>query len=150
MADNYIERLQRLQRFNRFRQQRVPRLFRDRANPLEMLSRVEIRERYRFFPETIVMIVASLFPALDTPTGRSMPLPPLLSLLVTLQFFATGAHHLLIAEIHGISRPSVGRAIDRVTHALCGLMGTHIYMSRDDAEKRAKKRQFYSIAGIKL
>ena len=117
MADNYIERLQRLQRFYRFRQQRVPRLFSDRANPLEMLSRVEIREKYRFLPETIVMIVASVFPALDTPTGRSMPLPPL---LVTLQFFAMGAHHLLIAEIHGISRPSVGRAIDRVTHALCG------------------------------
>ncbi|XP_052807745.1 putative nuclease HARBI1 [Mya arenaria] len=148
MADNYVDRFQRLQRIAMYGQQRVPRVFKDRANPLERLSRVEVRERYRFYPETIVMIVGVVFNELDAVTRRSLPLPPLLSVLVTLQFFATGAHHLLIAEIHGISRPSVGRAIDRVTNALCRHINRFISMPVDDAEIRIKKKEFYSIAGF--
>ncbi|XP_052778725.1 putative nuclease HARBI1 [Mya arenaria] len=148
MADNYVDIFQRLQRFAMYGQQRIPRVLKDRAKPLESLSGVEVRERYRFYPETIVMIVGVVFNELDAATRRSLRLPPLLSVLVTLQFFATGAHHLLIAEIHGISRPSVGRAIDRITNALCRHINKFISMPVNDAERRIEKKEFYSIAGF--
>ncbi|KAH3894461.1 hypothetical protein DPMN_018618 [Dreissena polymorpha] len=81
------------------------RVFRDRTNPLETLSPMEIRERYRFFPETILFLVNML--NLERATERSCPLPPLISTLAALHFLATGTHHIVTAGLHGISRSSV-------------------------------------------
>ncbi|XP_053391145.1 uncharacterized protein LOC128553974 [Mercenaria mercenaria] len=72
------------------------RFFKDRSNPLEVLSRDEVRERYRFFPETIVYICGLL--DLARPTQRSQPLLTLLTTLVSLHYFATNCHHIVTAD----------------------------------------------------
>ncbi|KAH3755829.1 hypothetical protein DPMN_190528 [Dreissena polymorpha] len=102
----FVNRVNRLRR-----RQLIERGFADRSIPLEVLSSEEVRERYRFRPETIYFIVGIVFNDLDTPTRRSLPVPPLLSVLISLQFFATGCHHLLLTAIHGVSRCSVGRSV---------------------------------------
>ena len=86
MAD-FERRMQRLRRYNAFH--RVPRVIKDRTNPLETLSEGEVYERYRFMPASIVLLVNLLINGIDCPTNRSMPLPPMLCVLVTLQFFAS-------------------------------------------------------------
>ncbi|KAH3786771.1 hypothetical protein DPMN_164880 [Dreissena polymorpha] len=57
-------------------------------------------------------IVEVLFPFLVRPTKRSLPLPPLLSVLVTLYVFAPGAHYVVIGDVHGVSAPSVCRSVE--------------------------------------
>ncbi|KAH3896012.1 hypothetical protein DPMN_020183 [Dreissena polymorpha] len=86
----FVDRINRLRR-----RQLIERVVADRSNPLEVLSAEEVRERYRFCPETIHFIVGVVFNVLDSPTSRSLPVPTLLSVLTALQFFATGCHHLL-------------------------------------------------------
>ncbi|XP_052224249.1 uncharacterized protein LOC127839897 [Dreissena polymorpha] len=124
---------------------RIERVFQDRLNPLEVLSDEEIVRRYRFRSRTIMDIVEVLFPFLERPTKRSSPLPPLLSVLVTLYFFASGAHYVVIEDVHGVSAPSICRSVNSVVKLLAR-MGLHrIKFPRVLGDTKAK---FYSIAGI--
>jgi hypothetical protein len=142
MAD-IVRRLRRI----RYIRNRLPfdnRVFRDRANPLESLSREEIRDRYRFYPESVIYLCQLV--NLERDTKRSSPLPPLLTTLVALHFFATGTHHIVTATLHGISRSSVCRAVKQFTDALCELINQFVNMPVGDALTTVQ-RAFYNIAG---
>ncbi|XP_052791682.1 putative nuclease HARBI1 [Mya arenaria] len=122
-----------------------PRVFQDRSNPLETLSSHEIFQRYRFRPHSILLLVNILFPYLERATGRSCPLPPLLSVLVSLHFLATGAHYIVVGDVHGISASSVCLAIKTTVAILSGVARKKIQFRRD---LDAVKAEFFSIAGF--
>ena len=124
---------------------RVPRVFKDRSNPLEDLSSDEVFRRYRFRPETILFLM-SLLPSLNSKTKRNCAVPPLLQLLVTLRYLATGSMHLLIGDSVGLSRSTVGRIVRRVTHLLCDLSSQFIKFPTNQAAVQVKNG-FTAIAG---
>ena len=124
---------------------RIERVFQDRLNPLEILSDEEVFRRYRFRGQTIMDIVEVVFPFLERPTKRSSPLPPLLSVLVTLYFLASGAHYVVIGDVHGVSAPSVCRSVKCVVRLLAR-MGVH--RIRFPEQLGDTKAKFYSSAGI--
>ena len=140
MAD-LERRIQRLRRFSR-----IPRVIPDRNNPLEVLSASEIRERYRFFPESIMFVVGFLHSSIESATLRSSPLPPLLTVLCMLQFYASGCHYIIIADRHGVSKSSVCRAIKKGTLALCGHVRQWVKWPQT-ADANTIKREFFNIAG---
>lgn len=125
---------------------RRPRVFRDRSNPLENYTADEVFERYRFRPETIIYIVGIL-PNLQKPTGRNNPLPPLLQLLVSLRYFATGAIHLLVGDSLNISRSTAGRCIRDVAEKLFRLSSTFIKFPTGRVANDVKT-SFSKIAGF--
>ncbi|XP_052260338.1 putative nuclease HARBI1 [Dreissena polymorpha] len=125
------------------------RVFRDRTNPLETLSPMEIRERYRFFPETILFLVNML--NLERATERSCPLPPLISTLAALHFLATGTHHIVTAGLHGISR---SRTVQKQFYNIAGFPqvvgvvdGTHIRIQAPSANEDdyMNRKGFHSL-----
>lgn len=136
----YRRRRQQRQRLRR------PRVFRDRTNPLEVLEEDEVFERYRFRPQTIGYIL-TLLPELMSPTKRNMPLPPLLQLLITLRFLATGAIHQLIGDSLSVSRATMNRVIRNVTFHLCQLAGRFIRFPHGDLANEVKTG-FARIAGL--
>jgi hypothetical protein len=77
-------------RQRRYRQRVVHNRLVDRENPLEMMPETEIFKRFGFRPDTILFIVGLLEPILKRDMLRSCALPPLLQVLVTLRFLATG------------------------------------------------------------
>jgi hypothetical protein len=125
---------------------RKPRTFRDRSNPLETLSEEEVFVRYRFRPHTIIYIM-TLLPDLTTSTNRNCPIPPLLQLLVTLRFLATGAIHLLVADSVNISRASANRIIRNITLFLSRLCPQFIKFPRGVSANETKSG-FAKIAGL--
>ena len=135
-------RLQRLRQ--RIRDLPIPRVFQDRSNPLETLSPPEVFQRYRFRPPSILILLDILFPHLERATGRSCPLPPLLSLLVCLHFLATGAHYIVVGDVHGISASSVCRAIKTTVSVLSRVARESIRFRRD---VDAMKAEFFTISG---
>lgn len=143
MADRQLDRYYR---YRRFRLPRRPRVFTDRNNPLEILDVESVRKRYRFFPDSIMILVGIVEPTIGTATMRSNPLPPLLTVLCCLQFFATGAHHIVIAQAHGVSRSAVGKAIHAVSVILAGLLNRYVKFPTG-LEIESVKRKFYSVAG---
>ncbi|WAR07780.1 LOW QUALITY PROTEIN: HARB1-like protein, partial [Mya arenaria] len=144
MADRQLDRYYR---YRRFRLPRRPRVFTDRNNPLEILDVESVRKRYRFFPDSIMILVGIVEPTIGTATMRSNPLPPLLTVLCCLQFFATGAHHIVIAQAHGVSRSAVGKAIHAVSVILAGLINRYVKFPTG-LEIESVKRKFYSVAGF--
>ena len=106
---------------------------------------MEIRERYRFFPETILFLVNML--NLERATERSCPLPPLISTLAALHFLATGTHHIVTAGLHGISRSSVSRAVKQFTDSVCLHLNDFVFFPNIENVQRTVQKQFYNIAG---
>ncbi|XP_061192286.1 uncharacterized protein LOC133200516 [Saccostrea echinata] len=121
-------------------QHRRPRLFKDRSNPLEDLEDDEVYDRFRFRPQTIIFILG-LFPVLSRPTNRNHPLPPLIQLLLSLRYFATGAVHILIGDSLDISQSSSGRCIRAVAGQLANLARRFVvFPTNNDAA--STKRDF--------
>jgi len=119
------------------------RVFRDRLTPLEVYSEDEIFSRYRFRPHSIEILVRLVSGDLARDTRRSQPLPPLLCVLVTLQFLATGAHYVVIGDVHGLSASSVCRAVRQVVRFFARL-GQQRTAMRADSQRC--KSEFYTIA----
>jgi hypothetical protein len=105
----------------------VERIIPDIINPLEFLSRTDVRERYRFEPESILFMLQLISKSTGFDTFRSLPLPPIISLLVTLN----RAHYLIIGDRHGVSKSSVSRAIKRTSTAICAIRKKCIHFPSD-------------------
>lgn len=124
-----------------------PRVFVDRTNPLETLNEDEVFRRFRFRPRTIIFIVGLIENVVTHRTKRSLALPPLLQVLVTLRFLATGAFQQLIGDsLNRISQPTISRIVRRVTRALTSLVKDFIKFPTGRAATTVKQ-EFGSIAG---
>lgn len=104
----------------------------DRQNPLENLPKCEVFQRFRFRPQTIFYIVALLNPFIQRDTLRNSPLNPILQVLITLRYLATGGFYSLISDTFSSispTPPSVCRIVRNVCYALCELSRQFIKMS---------------------
>ncbi|KAJ4425432.1 hypothetical protein ANN_28047 [Periplaneta americana] len=86
--DEFIEFYNENENENVFRPNK--RYIRDMENPLEMYSDQQFKRRYRFNKNTIVDILVPLIENHNT-TMRSLPISPLLKILVALRFYATAS-----------------------------------------------------------
>ncbi|KAJ8319616.1 hypothetical protein KUTeg_002833 [Tegillarca granosa] len=123
------------------------RVFLDRKNPMDYLRDEEIFARYRFSRHTIFYITDLVSARLVHPTRRSVPLTPLLQVLVFLRFLATGDFHLLIGESINISKDTAGRCIRRVSEVIVSLAGQCIVFPKGD-DARQRKAGFFAVAEI--
>jgi hypothetical protein len=139
----------RCQRHHRRYRQRVAnnRLV-DRENPLEMMPETKMFKRFRFRPDTILFIVGLLLePMLKRDTLRSCALPPLLQVLVTLRFLATGGFYSLIADtFNSVSAPSMCRVVGDVCRGLCQIAWRFVRMTSGTRAEETKQ-QLYVIGG---
>lgn len=106
-----------LQRRRR-RAMRRNRIFRDRTHPLEEFTDTKIFQKFRFRRQEIFDIVDSVSDDLEYVLPRKGSLTPVLQVLLALRFYATGAFQDVVADLIGVSQPTVCRAVSRVTDAL--------------------------------
>ncbi|KAJ8309921.1 hypothetical protein KUTeg_011786 [Tegillarca granosa] len=116
-------------------------------NPLNGLTDGDIFCRYRFRRETTIFLVTLLSPAIQYHTSRSMAVPPLIQILATLRFLATGSFYRLVGDSLGLSIASVARSVDRVTSAVCRLSRTYIKFPTGQYLSDTKKK-FFELAGF--
>ena len=123
------------------------RHLRDRSNPLEELSAHEVKERYRFYLETIIFLVQTLNADLERPTLRSSPLPVLLQVCVALRFLATGSFLITVGDTVGsVSKSTVSRVVKHFIHSVIRRLGWKIAFPRGEEARRVKDA-FFEIAG---
>ncbi|KAJ8305399.1 hypothetical protein KUTeg_015944 [Tegillarca granosa] len=115
-------------------------------NPLNGLTDEDIFCRYRFRRETILFLVTLLSPAIQYHTSKSMAVSPLIQILATLRFLATGSFYRLVGDSLGLSIASVARSVDRVTSAVCRLSRTFIKFPTGQYLSDTKKK-FFELAG---
>lgn len=72
--------------------ERIPkRYLRDLENPVEFFREDEFKIRYRFSKTTVMEVILPIIGnRLDKVNNRGLPFPPLLQLLLSLRFYATG------------------------------------------------------------
>ncbi|XP_071803685.1 putative nuclease HARBI1 [Asterias amurensis] len=99
--------------------QRQRRVFRDRQNPLELFTPVQIWARYRFRPATIVGLAQALSAELEHPTDNNHALPPLLQVCLALRYLSSGTFAIVVGDTCPVvSPPTAWRAIDRTVNTI--------------------------------
>lgn len=138
-----------LHNYNRRGLQRQ-RIFRDRTQPLEIYSDIELYQRYRFTRLGCLSIIDRLQAQLEHPTNRSRALSPSSQVFIALRFYASGSKSALAecASLHGCSKSSASRALRRVTTALVNIRHEEIKFPTTPAAVAAAQREFFQVAGF--
>ena len=109
-------------------EERVPhRKFRDRLNPFEFYDNSEFSQRYRFSKESVIYLNGKVGPAIKHGSERNFAVPPLLQLLVALQFYATGCFQMVDGDLFGVHKSTVCRIVSRVSKAIASLKAQYIH-----------------------
>ena len=78
------------------RAMRRERIFRDTTNSLEIYDDFELIERFRFDRHTILQTTQLLQDDLESSIFRNKVIPPLIKVLISLRFFASGSFQIII------------------------------------------------------
>ena len=120
------------------------RIFRDRTHPLEIYDDITLVKKFRLHRQAILDITDSVCNELEYALPRKGSLSPVLQVLLTLRFYATGAFQDVIADLIGVSQPTVCRTVSRVTNALSRQVGQWISMpNQRDAD--INKQKFFAM-----
>ena len=131
-----------LRRWARRREQEI--IFRTRINVFGM-GDAEVYRTYRFSREAILEITRFLQDDLTSPTLRTHAVQPLVKVLATLHFLATGSFQRTSALSAGMSQPTVSRCVHQVIPAILRHM-SHLFIKPSQEVQRMKTMQdFYAI-----
>jgi len=108
----------------------------------------EVYQSTRFPRPAVLELCDMLTHQLQHPTGRSNALSVDTQILVALQFFATGTFQWMVWSASGVTQSSVCRAIDRVSKALCDIVGNFIMVPTEQSELLKIKVAFSDVVGF--
>ena len=141
MAD--IRRIRR--RFGRNYRVRVEHVIPDRQNPLEYLRDDDIFSRFRFSRETIYFITGLVAMDIQNATDRGGALPPLLMVLITLRYLATGTFESVIGDLFNVAQSTVSRTLRRTLTAFA-IKAAQMISFPNDEDARRVKAGFFEVA----
>ena len=131
----------------RARRHRVPRVVRDRRNPLNFMDKRELFKKYRLNRAAIVDLCAELNADLSRPTRRACSLPVSLQIVIALRYYGTGSLQ-AVTDVHGVGKMSVSRCVHSVSAALARRVNNYISCPTTDAAIRTVKDTFFHVAGF--
>lgn len=123
------------------------RIFRERLNPMDVLTDQELIMNYRFDRRTIYDLAEMVEEDLQPQTMRNHALLPVMQILIALRFFACGTFHSVLAEVFHVHFSTVSRVVYRVARALCRKINRFIKFP-DHAEQNDFAIRFHAIAGF--
>ena len=133
------------------RQQQIPRLFRDRTNPLDYMTDTQIVHNYRLDRESIYELCHELEAELARPTRRVHALPVSLQvMMIALRYFASGSYMNVIGYAHGVSKTSVSRSIHSTAKNIAKNIGLYIQFPMTNTERQSVMFNFYDIKEFPL
>jgi len=106
---------------------------------MERYDDIEFYTRFRFHRVDILTLVEEVAEELQL-QNRTGALPPILQVLLTLRFYASGSFQAVCAELISVSQPTASRTISRVTAAFLKLVPRWIkFPSQKEADKSKQK-----------
>ena len=123
------------------------RIFRDRTHPLEIYTDNKVFKKFRFHRHAMLELTESVEDEIIDVLLRKGALTPLLQVLLTLRFYATGTFQDVVGGLIGVSQVTASRTITRVTDVLVRHVPEWIRMpTRREAD--IAKRRFYAMQGL--
>ena len=123
------------------------RVFRDRRSQLEVFDDAALRKRERFSRQGIMNIIDLIAPDIEHPTKRNYALLPYQQVLIALQYYATGAFHMVVRDLLQVRQSTAFRAIHRVTNALCRRIHDVVKLPDENTLPQIKDG-FYQLQGF--
>ena len=124
----------------------VPRAryyLRDRSNPLEDLQDIEFHQRFRFSKDTVLSILEMIRDDITPLSDRDANIPPMLKLLASLSFFATGSFQSVTGDLLNISQTSVSRILCNVSKAIAAHHHVHLLPFQQEMSFQLKSTSFH-------
>ncbi|XP_030749561.1 putative nuclease HARBI1 [Sitophilus oryzae] len=116
----------------------------DAENPIEFYEDQAFCYRYRFSKTFVLNVLLPLVAnSLD-----SEPVSPLIQLLTSLRYYATGDFQLVNGDLRGISRESVSLIIKNVSEGIARHLRDYIQHPKYLEQKQRNVRLFQAIAGF--
>ncbi|XP_046572439.1 putative nuclease HARBI1 [Haliotis rubra] len=123
------------------------RIYRNRTAPLDLFDDAELVNRYRLSRRAIQEVIELCRPELERATQRSRALNPDLQVLITLRYLGKGGFQSELADLHGVSQPTVSRAIGTTVDILSRKLD-RIRFPKDATSQREVKQVFHALAGF--
>ncbi|VEN50693.1 unnamed protein product [Callosobruchus maculatus] len=99
--------------------EQVPRRYvRDMGNPLEIYNEREFKKRFRFSKDVLQNVLVPLIQEREPQTNRDLPVHPVIGLLITLRFYATGSFQVVSGDLRGFHQSTVSRVIKKITRKI--------------------------------
>ena len=116
-VDERLGRLNRINRIREFRERRnqIARALRDRSDLMQCFSDVKFCRRYRLEKRNVWYVLNLLQDDLLPVLYRNNTLPPLLQVLISLRFYASGAFQINVGDLMVVSQATVSRVVKRVS-----------------------------------
>ena len=124
----------------------VERVLIDHTNPLENLSEDGVFNRYRFHTRTINFLCGLLAGRLEPESRRNQALPTLYTVLISLQFLASGTFQSIVGDTIRCHKSTASRSIRRFLVAMGGLRARFVVFPSVE-EAATLKRRFFNVAG---
>lgn len=110
------------------------KIMKDNNNPMESMDEDEFLQKYKFTKEVTNEILQMILYGLRKYTNRGHPVPPIIELLITLRFLATGDFQSNTGD--KVSQPTVSRIIKKITTLLTELKLRFIKFPEKSDSKR--------------
>ncbi|XP_066601221.1 putative nuclease HARBI1 [Prorops nasuta] len=114
---------------------RRPRVIRERINWFDVYDEVDFKKRFRLTME-------------QTSFKKIMGIPPIIQLLVTLRFIATGSFLIVVADFCGISESSAHGIIHKVILAIAELSAEFIKFPSEPEDVLRVKAENFNLGGF--
>ena len=121
------------------------RILQDPENPMEILDEAEFQSRFSLSKQMVLELLD--FMTINVQNQRGLPVSPLISVLISLRYFATGSFQIVQADLFAVSQATVSRIVSRISRAIALLRPLFIKLPTL-AEIPAIQRDFYRIAAF--
>ena len=125
---------------------RMNRIFRDRSHPFEAFNDEKLFRKFRFRRQDIIAITDDIERDINI-ASRSGSLSPLLQVLVTLRYYASGSFLDVCGELLGIDQSTVSRTVIQITEAFLRQVHNHVRLPNRLQADRTKAK-FYDTNGF--
>lgn len=123
------------------------RIIRDRSNPFEKYDDAGFIFRFRFPKHMVLDILELVKERLQPIQVKISTIPPVIQLLISLQFYGSGTLLRNDADLFGIHTSTVSRILPQCSRALASLYNEFIYFP-DYQEHRKIQEDFHAVAGL--
>ncbi|XP_067214514.1 putative nuclease HARBI1 [Linepithema humile] len=117
-----------------------------RNNYFNICEEKDFQRRFVISKKSFEMLLQKIENKIQYNTNRNAAIPPVIQLLVTLRFYATGCFLITAADFCGISETSAHKIIHRVSPEIAALRNDFIKLPLLSEEIRENEQKFFKVA----
>ncbi|XP_066593221.1 putative nuclease HARBI1 [Prorops nasuta] len=127
---------------------RRPRIIRERINWYEIYDGKDFKCRFRISKDLVGMVLSRIEQKIVHNSERNNAIPPIIQLIVTLRFVASGSFLISVADFCGISIASAQRIVHKVLMSIAEMYNEFVKFPSDRSNILRTQKENYRLSGF--